>query len=176
MRQIKFRGLRADGIVKYRQSPKGLLTNLYHKMKTRHTVEFSLEWFHLKFLEDKLFIRIYNEWVKSGFDKMKKPSIDRINRKYPYSIKNIQWKTWAENRFKQSMERRIRKGKVCKILNGVILEVFSCQKEAIKACGISQGNLSSCLNDVRPTTGGFEWKYYSEVIGNIHTQDGGQEG
>ncbi|MFE2861009.1 hypothetical protein [Sphingobacterium multivorum] len=133
-------------------------------MKGRNEVMFSLQWFHDVSIDDKIFNRLYNEWVNSGYDKMKKPSLDRINRKYPYTVKNIQWKTWSENRYKQNMERRIRKGKVCKMLNGVVISIYSCQKEAIQKCGVSQGNLSSCLNGSRNYTGGFEWKYYSEVI------------
>ena len=38
---------------KFRETPKGVLTNMYHKMKSRRDVEFSLNDFHDRFLNDK---------------------------------------------------------------------------------------------------------------------------
>lgn len=56
----------------YRETPKGVLTNMYHKMKSRREVEFSLSEFHDRYLCDIKFLRLHKEWIESGMDKMKK--------------------------------------------------------------------------------------------------------
>lgn len=144
---------------KFRKTKKGLLTNLYHKMKSRNRVEFTLQEFHCMFLEDKLFNRLFIEWEKSNYATLKKPSIDRINNKLPYLIKNIHMVTWAENRFKQSMERRSRKGAVLQYLNDELIAKYKSQREAVAKTGISQGNISECLNGKRKHCNGFVFIY-----------------
>ena len=141
-------------------------------MKRRHKVDFSLNEFHKKFLNDKKFLRLYREWIKSGKDKWKKPSIDRINNKKHYSFNNIQIITWGENRYKQKMERRSRKGKVVQFFNGKPIAIFKSQKEVSKKLNISQGNLSEHMNGKRKHCNGYVFKWLNdikevEVIGNI---------
>ena len=103
---------------KFRETPKGVLTNMYGHMKSRREVGFTLDEFHDRFLDDKKFLRLHREWLESGKDKMKKPSLDRISNKRDYTVKNTQMITWAENRHKQVMERRSRKGSVVQYLDG----------------------------------------------------------
>ena len=153
---------------KFRETPKGVLTNTYHKMKSRRNVEFSLSDFHDRFLNDKKFIRLYNEWLKSGKDKMKKPSLDRISNKKGYTVENTQMLSWAENRHKQVMERRSRKGCVIQYLNGNQVAKYKSQREAVLKTGISQGNMSECLNGKRKHCEGFTFRYESEVAGNLY--------
>lgn len=50
----------------------------------------------------KNFINLYNEWVKSGFERKLTPSIDRINNKLSYTTKNMQWLTQSQNSSKKS--------------------------------------------------------------------------
>jgi len=153
---------------KYRETPKGVLTNMYSNMKSRREVEFTLEEFHDRFLTDKKFIRLHSEWISSGKDKMKKPSLDRISNKKGYTVKNTHMLTWAENRHKQVMERRSRKGSVIQYLNGKQIAKYRSQKEAVKQTGISQGNMSEHMNGKRPHVEGFTFKFETEVIGSIH--------
>lgn len=159
-----------SSIQRYRSTPKGVLTNLYHKMKGRRGVEFSLSEFHLRFLSDKKFTRLHLEWVDSGMLKEKKPSIDRISNKLGYTNNNIHMITWGENRHKQTMERRSRKGAVIQYLNGVEVGRFKSQRIAAMKTGISQSNMSSVLNKKRPHCEGYVFTYESKVIGNIHEQ------
>ena len=141
---------------------------MYHKMKSRNSVEFSLKEFHDRFLNDKTFVRLFNEWISSGKDKMKKPSLDRISNKLPYTIRNTHMITWAENRHKQVMERRSRKGRVIQYLNGEQIAIYRSQRDAVLKTGISQGNMSEHMNGKRPHVEGFTFKFESEVIGNIY--------
>lgn len=151
---------------KYRKTKKGFITNLYHKMKERNKVDFSLE-FLQEFSNCNKFERLYLEWVKSNYNKQLKPSIDRINNKLHYTKTNIQWLTWAENRYKQSMERRCRKGEVYQMLGNKIVKKFKSQREAVIKTGISQGNMSEVLNGKRKTAGGYKFIYQNpELLNN----------
>jgi hypothetical protein len=173
---IKEKGFKMsyEATERYRRTKKGVLTNIYSHIVYRSKIkgfidpDFDKEYLHNIFLEDGKFNRIYNDWVKSGYLKNTKPSIDRISNKKPYLKNNIQMLSWAENRFKQSMERRSRKGQVCQILNGKIINTFKSQREAWKNLGVEQAMLSMALNGKCKTAYGYEWKYKNEIIGNIH--------
>lgn len=143
----------------YRKTQKGLVTNLFHKLKSRNDVSFDLNYLQ-EFAKSKKFERLFIEWEKSGYKKELKPSIDRISFKKGYDKDNIHWLTWEENRYKQRMEMRlIRAKKVARILNGNIIEIYNSVSDAVEKFGVSQGNLSMCLNGGRKKVKGFEWKY-----------------
>jgi hypothetical protein len=141
---------------RYRHTPKGLITNLYNKLKERNKVDFTRE-FLQEFSQCKKFERLYSEWVKSNYNKQFKPSIDRISNKVHYTKNNIQWLTWSENRYKQNMERRSRKGVVYQMIGDKIINKFKSQREAVIKTGISQGNMSEVLNGKRKTCGGYKF-------------------
>jgi len=146
---------------RFRKTKRGVITNSYHKMRSRRPVEFTLIWLHA-FSNCKKFDRLYSEWVKSGYAKEFKPSLDRINCKQDYTCGNIQWLSWSENRYKQTMERRCRKGKVLQMQGEKIIKIHKSQRMAVMNTGISQPNISSCLNGKRENAGGYGWKYEDE--------------
>lgn len=150
---------------KWRKTRRGMVTNLYHKMKGRCQVDFALEDLH-KFAECKKFNRLFVEWEKSNYNKQFKPSIDRISNKKHYTIRNIHWQTWAENRFKQTMERRVRKYPVLQKMGDKVIKKYRSQRYAVRETGLCQSGISSCLNGRYKTCGGYTWEY--EIIGNIH--------
>ena len=58
------------------------------------------------FYHDESFNKIYNIWVKSDFEKYKKPSIDHIVPKSKggtNDLNNLQFLSWFENRCKNDM-------------------------------------------------------------------------
>lgn len=44
-----------------------------------------------------IFIIIYMDWVRSGFNVMLSPSVDRIDNNKGYTIDNMEWMTLMEN-------------------------------------------------------------------------------
>ena len=145
---------------KYRKTKKGVLTNIYNHCKNRRNVNFTLNEFQDKYINDSKFIKLYNDWVKHNYNIHYKPTIDRIDCFKNYSFENIHWLSWEENRYKQRMElKRIRAREILKIQNGKIIKRYKSQQEVIKETRVSQGNLSLCLNNKRKHCGGFEWKY-----------------
>ena len=152
---------------KYRKTKKGVLTNIYNHCKNRRNVNFSLEQFQEKYINNIVFTRLYNEWIKHNCNIQYKPTIDRINCFKDYSFDNIHWLSWKENRYKQRMElKRIRARKIVMIKNNVIIEEFDSQREAVIKTGLSQGNISNCLNGKRKFCGGYEWKYKDNIYEN----------
>ena len=150
---------------RWKKTKKGLITTLYHKLKTRCRVEFDKEWLH-KFADCKKFDRLHNEWVKSGYKKEFKPSLDRISNKKGYTKDNVQWLTWAENIHKQKMERRSRKGAVVQKQGNKIIRVFSSQREVVMLMGVSQSSLSACLRGKNKTCCGYSWSYENPEVLN----------
>lgn len=144
---------------KFRKTKKGILTNIYHHQRRRSRVDYSLKRLHDKFLNDRKFNRLYKEWVKKNFNKQFKPSIDRISCKKHYFIENIHCLTWAENRFKQTMERRCRKGKVYQMIGQKIIKIYKSQRDAVRKTGLSQSQMSKVLNKKGFTCGGYIWEY-----------------
>lgn len=147
-----------ENTARFRKTKRGLVTNLFSKIKTRNTVDFDLSWLH-EFSQCKKFDRIFNEWVKSKYNKQFKPSLDRINNKIGYTKTNVQWLTWAENRFKQSMERRHRSPMVAQKMGDKIIKIYKSQLDAVRKTGLSQGNLSMALTGKRKLCGGYSWEY-----------------
>lgn len=161
-----------ETLERYRKTPKGVLTNMYHHQKARNLkngfgeMGYSLKWLQEKYLNDKLFLRLFDEWAKSGYEKAKKPTIDRIYNKKGYEKSNIHLLTWSENRFKQSKERRCRKGRVIQKLNGVVVNIWRSQREVVKKLGLGQSMLSGALNGKFKKAYGYEWEYENNVHKN----------
>jgi hypothetical protein len=152
---------------KYRRTLKGVLTNMYDHMRKRHLVNFTLIEFHNKYLNDKCFIRLHNNWVKSNFNIQLKPSLDRTNCKLPYTFENTTMMTWSENRLKQSKidGKMGRKFPVLQLVGDKIIKRFQSQRHVVAELGISQSNLSSVLNGKRKHINGYKFIYeYPELL------------
>lgn len=110
------------------------------------------------------FKKIYDDWVKSGYEKNKKPSVDRIDDFKGYSLSNIKICTWGDNMMRGHMDR----------VNGVGTQGSIC-KAVVK---LTEGNvivdeyisLSSCnrivgyrvdhhIKTKKKCKMGFYWRY-----------------
>ena len=153
---------------RFRRTRKGILTNIYQHQKARMKVEYSLRQLQERFVNDRRFIRLHTEWIKNNCDKQYKPTIDRINSRKNYSLRNIHCLTWAENRFKQSAldGKRGIKPAVFQIMGNKVIKRFQSQRHVVKELGISQGNLSSVLNGKRKYVNGYKFIYENpELVG-----------
>lgn len=115
-------------------------------------------------MSDK-FVRLYNEWVKSGYNKELVPSIDRLDDYKGYSLDNIQVITFREN-YKKAHRDMVegRNNKRNKAVlqydkQGNFIKEYHSVRQAGRELGISAGNISSACNGMYDTMGGFVWKY-----------------
>lgn len=144
----------------YRKTKKGILTNIYSHQKGRYKVDYTLKELHAMFIDNYQFNRLYIEWVKSGFCKQFKPTIDRVFCKRHYTLRNIHCLNWADNRYKQRMELKLLRARpVYRILNNTVVRTYKSVSHAVQLTGLQQSGISMCLNGHRNYCGGFKWSY-----------------
>ena len=172
---------------RYRHTPKGVLTNCYHKQVERckkygrDLPGYSLKDFQERFLHDYQFLLLFQRWQESGFDTKLKPSFDRIDATRSYTFGNICVMTWAENRKKGDFEKSsIYTTPVYMYsLDGKILKEFESTKDAVMATGFNQSLITGCCRGKYKQTHGVTFRYRGdkfrfkninaiEIIGTIH--------
>jgi len=100
----------------YNKSKKGKMVRTYVNMDHRvrgmikpHLYKgleiMSKEDFYQFTEQSEAFDKLYDEWVKSGYERRLSPSIDRIDSKVGYIEGNIQWITHGENSRKGTLSR-----------------------------------------------------------------------
>lgn len=154
--------------IPWRRTRYGLLVSIYSGQracaKTRNMPppSYTKQWLIDQYLDEPKFVRLYSEWAASGYRKLKRPSVDRINCKRSYTPANIHLMTWAENRYKQRMERRSRKGAVVQLFKGVVVATFLSQTLAAKKTGIDNSSIADVISGKRVSAGGFQWAQSAE--------------
>ena len=156
-----------NALLKYRHTPKGVLTNLYHKMIERSKLkgisapDFSLQEFHKMFLDNQIFLEIFKHWESRGYQYYDKPSIDRKNPDRGYTKDNIQVMSWCDNRMKGDKENSLRftTPVIMYDLHGNRIKEFESIKEAVIYTGFNQGLITMCCQGKRNHTHGFKFMY-----------------
>ena len=150
---------------KKKKTPKGVLNTIYRNQLTKQKrkgikVKYTFEEFKNKYLKDSKYLKLYENWVKSGYLSDYKPSFDRIDSKKDYSFDNLQIITWKENNDKGRKE----KSKKVKQydLKGNYIKTFNSVVEASKEVNVYKSNISSCCKGKLKTSAGYEWKYEKE--------------
>ena len=152
---------------KYRKTPKGVLTNIYHKMKERSknkglpSVTFTLSEFQGRYLEDNRFLELHRNWECSGYLKQEKPSADRINPLLGYSLENIRFVAWATNRRKADWEKSFLHTASIDMLdeNGRKMRSFESIKEAHMQTGIGSSLIIQCCQKRVRKAKGYIFRY-----------------
>ena len=116
-------------------------------------------------LNQPVYHKLYDNWVKSGFDKKLSPSCDRLDDYKPYSFDNLQIVTWEQN-LKNEWSRR-KKGENAKQSKRVgqftmymeYITSFPSIREASRATNTNYGNLGECCRGKTSHAGGFIWKF-----------------
>ena len=151
----------------------GLIKAIYQGQKGssiargHNAPEYCIKWFTEWMCDKQFFHNQYDKWVKSGYDKDVKPSVDRIEDNVGYTKDNIQITTWKINReksYKDTRSGKLKNGSRPQIevskysLDGCFIESFVSIMEAKRQTGISNGHISECCNNKRKSAGGFLWK------------------
>lgn len=155
----------------YRRTPKGLCFTIYDSQKSsskrrghilpNYTNKELYEWI----IGQENFNCLYDEWVKSGYDKMKIPSVDRKNDDMPYTFDNIRLTDWITNKTKlhndlisgdyiSKHKKVLQYDKNMKLLN----EFFSLS-EAHRQTGALISKISLVCNFKRKSHLGFIWRF-----------------
>lgn len=157
---------------KYEKTEKGVIRTMYKSQRAnskRRGMDgplYSKEDFK-KWLYSNGFDELYENWVKSGFNKKLKPSVDRIDDYLEYSFSNIVLTTWEKNKLKQTediLNGRSTSGERCKAVqqyskDGKLIAEFVSASAAGRSTGISfKGISAACLGRIK-TSGGFIWRY-----------------
>lgn len=95
---------------KYERTPKGKLMRLYRNMRSRingvqkskaHLYAgkslLSKEEFYDWAESHPDWLKLYSNWVESGFDRKLAPTVDRIDPSKGYELSNMRWLTHSEN-------------------------------------------------------------------------------
>ncbi len=125
-----------------------------------YTVAELCEWM----LSQPIYYELHAEWVESGYDKKKTPSIDRLDDYKGYSFDNIRIMTWEGNLKKGHDDRKNginNKQSIAVLqysLDGTFIKEFHSVREAERHTSVNAGNISSCTRGNRKLAGGFIWK------------------
>jgi hypothetical protein len=104
LQRMRERRLTSQRIWRKKKLP--YIKGLYQGMKTRikhnktylnRKILITKEEFIKLALDSRDFEKLYNKWVKDGYDLNASPSVDRINNSGNYEIKNIQFITRYDN-------------------------------------------------------------------------------
>jgi len=153
----------------YDRTEKGVIRVIYKAQKSNskrrghnppaYTKDELREW-----LYKNNFKSLYDKWVKSGFKKDLKPSVDRIDDFKGYSFDNIKLGTWKENKEHQTVDILNGtgiSGKRCKAVecykDGVLIKKYISHSSARRDVGYS---IERALKSGRPDRqNGYMWRY-----------------
>ena len=114
-----------------------------------------------------VFNDLFSVWAASDYDKLLKPSCDRLDDYKPYTLDNIKLTTWGDNKKKGEQDRKnginnkVNKAVIQLSLDGNVVAEFHSASEANRVTKVSRKAISDCCNN-KPsyhTAGGFKWKF-----------------
>ena len=126
---------------------------------------YSADWLVEWGMAQEKYHNMYDSWVKSGYNKWLRPSIDRIDDYKPYTKDNIQLMTWAENHEKERFARMSGKNNKGNIktfqltLDGELIKEYHSVRSAERQTGIFASNICACINGKQTHAGGYLWKH-----------------
>lgn len=106
------------------------------------------------------FEKLWTNWVNSGYQKLMRPSVDRINDSIGYKFNNIQLMTWEENRNKAPTGKK----PVRQIdNNNIVINIFESASQAQRVTGIRQAGISSAALGKSKSSGGYKWEFIENI-------------
>lgn len=160
-----------DKALKRNRSLSGFIELKYRNQNTscksrgHNPPEYTLDEFKEWILSQDKFHVLFEEWVKSDYDRNLSPSVDRLDDYKGYSFDNIQLMTWDENRLKghrDAMNGINNKRSIIVMqfdLNEVFINEYYSACQASRDTGVHQGTIGMCCRGEQRMAGGFKWKY-----------------
>jgi len=131
-----------------------------HKMPA-YTSNDLYEWL----FSQKNFHHLYHLWEISNFDRMARPSVDRLDDYMPYAFSNIQLMTWQENFDKGHNDRKDginnkqNKAVLQYSMDGEYLQEYYSTNNAGRCTLIKGQHIARAARGERRQAGGFVWEY-----------------
>jgi len=163
----------------YYRSKKGVFTKIYSNQRNTskvrghnpptYTKEELIIW-----LNDNGFDELYDNWVKSDYERYMVPSCDRLDDSIGYQLDNLRLVTWQENLDKANQDNRDGKFKkeinpsgwrktYDKVLqydmNDNLINEFLSPQDAADKCGFKANYIISCCRGTKEHYHGFKWCY-----------------
>ena len=154
----------------YRRTEHGKIVELYNKQKKRSREKgwdspmYSFDEFKEWVLSNDNWDSIYNEWVKSGYDVNKTPSVDRIDDYDIYKFGNIRLVTWEQNNIKAHKDRKngnnnkVNKAVLMYSKDGEYIREFHSLAAASRFVGVYRSKISESIKR-GGTSAGYVWKF-----------------
>ena len=176
---VKLRGGRKTGACKkchserskvYRRSEHGKINDMYNHQRKRSKKNkwggpmYSFDEFKDWVLKNDNWSVIYSDWVKSGYDVNKAPSIDRIDDYDIYRFENIRLVTWDENNKSHHADRRnginnkINKSVLMYSKDGEYIREFHSLAAASRFVGVYYSKISASIKR-GGTCAGYVWEF-----------------
>jgi len=117
-----------------------------------------------RYINNKDYLTLYNNWVKSDYNNLLSPSFDRLDDYKPYTFDNLQMITWGENNKKANSDRRNGiNNKISKAVIGTHIKTseqieFYSAKEAGRNGFNDSHIIQCCKGNIRQHLGYF-WEY-----------------
>lgn len=137
----------------------------HSKTRGHKEPEYNLQELRYWCYEQDIFHALFDDWVKSGYDKWHKPSIDRIDPNKHYFFENMQLMTFRENNKKGAYEHKFNefntKKPVVRIDKDGIEVKFDSISEAEHCLEVKRGKskISLVCNGKRKTHLGYKWRW-----------------
>ena len=156
------------------RTKRGLISRIYTdqkqtcKRRNHSQPEYTLDELLNFVMSHKNFNSLYDNWVKSGYKTLLRPSIDRKDDYVTYTIDNIQLMTFKDNIDKCAIDRKSCKNSknctgVIKLdLNGNEIKRYKSLRQASRdVCGnnTSDANIHMACSGKLNTAYGYKWKF-----------------
>ena len=147
--------------LKYKRTMRGLIGSMYSgqksfsKKRNHNPPSYTFDEFYGWILSQQIFVTLYNEWIKSNYNKWLIPSCDRMDNSIGYSLNNIQLVTWRENNdnYRNGIiygnEKFTCKRVARSNVDGTNTKIYDSVAIAAREFGVFHGHIAACCRGER---------------------------
>ena len=168
---------------KYLRTKRGVVAKIYtgqkvnSKRRKYKQPEYNLNELFEWAISQQIFKLLYDDWVKSNYDKMHVPSFDRLDDYKSYTLDNLQITTWKKNKDKGHEDRKngvnnkVSKEVIKMTKSGEFISSYPSANYASRVNMMHRQNISDCCTGKQKTSGGFRWMYSLGILINNNIGD-----